>query len=344
MLTTRKRGKFYYVRGTVRVGKETFDVKEQSTGFDKLKDAREYASKLEADIREHALNPNADKTTKTTFDDCLTIYLEKKHLKPAEIRKINILFPYFEGTPVSDIKKAWNKFCSLKNGLSTATLNRYSTVINSVLNFAKNDINISPERIKKEKVKNQVIFMLTDKARPLLLKCYSEHARPIFIVFAYQGLREQENLQLQWEDVDFKRALLFIRRSKNGEARQIPMHKKTWITLARHWIKSGKPTSGNVWLNNKRKPYTDTRKTGCGGSPIRKAHILALQRLKKQYNIDLKMNVHCWRHDWCARMVMAGVDLLTLQKIGGWKSLEMVKRYATFSAKHESEAINKLKD
>ena len=342
MLTIRKRGKFYHVRGTVRVGKETFDVKEQSTGFDKLKNAREYASRLEADIREHALNPNADRTKKTTFDDCLTVYLNKKRLKPAELVKINIILPYFEGVKVSEIKSAWNKFCSLKQGLALATLNRYAGIINSILSFAKEDLQITPETIKKQPVKNQVVFMLTDKARSLLLKCYSEHARPIFTVFAYQGLREQENLQLQWEDVDFKRALLFIRKSKNGEARQIPMHKKTWITLARQWIKQNKPVSGNVWLNNKRKPYTDTRKTGCGGSPIRKAHILALQRLKRDYSIEVKCRIHDWRHDWASRMVMAGVDLLTVQRLGGWKSLDMVKRYATLSKKHESDAINKI--
>lgn len=342
MLNIRKRGQIYYIRGTVRVGKETFDVKEQSTGFDKLKDAREYASRLEADIREHALNPNADRTKKTTFDDCLTVYLNKKRLKPAELVKINIILPFFEGVKVSEIKSAWNKFCSLKQGISLATLNRYADVVNSILNFSKEDLKITPETIKKQPVKNQVVFMLTDKARSLLLKCYSEHARPIFIVFAYQGLREQENLQLQWEDVDFKRALLFIRKSKNGEARQIPMHKKTWITLARQWIKQKKPVSGHVWLNNKRKPYTDTRKTGCGGSPIRKAHILALARLKRDYGIDVKCRIHDWRHDWASRMVMAGVDLITVQRLGGWKSLDMVKRYATLSKKHESDAINKI--
>ena len=342
MLNIRKRGQIYYIRGTVRVGKETFDVKEQSTGFDKLKDAREYASRLEADIREHALNPNADRTKKTTFDDCLALYLNKKRLKQAELKAINRIYSYFEGCPVSGIKSAWNRFCSLKAGLAPASFNRYADIINSILNFSKEDLKIFPEKIKKLPVKNQVVFMLTDKARPLLLKCYSEHARPIFIVFAYQGLREQENLQLQWEDVDFKRALLFIRKSKNGEARQIPMHKKTWITLARHWIKSGKPTTGNVWLNNKRKPYTDTRKTGCGGSPIRKAHTNALARLKRDYGITIKMRVHDYRHDWASRMVMAGVDLITVQKIGGWKSLHMVKRYATLSQKHESDAINKI--
>ena len=342
MLNIRKRGEIYYVRGTVRVGKETYIVKEQSTGFNKLADAREYVAKLESDIRESVLNPNADRTERTTFDDCLTVYLNKKRLKPAELVKINIILPFFEGVKVSEIKSAWNKFCSLKHGVSLSTLNRYADVVNSVLNFSKEELKIIPEVIKKQPVKNQVVFMLTDKARPLLLKCYSEHARPIFTVFAYQGLREQENLQLQWEDVDFKRALLFIRMSKNGESRQIPMHKKTWITLARHWIKSGKPTSGNVWLNNRRKPYTDTRKTGCGGSPIRKAHINALVRLKRDYGITVKMNVHSWRHDWASRMVMAGVDLLTVQRLGGWKSLDMVKRYATLSKKHEIDAINKI--
>ena len=342
MLSIRKRGQIYYVRGTIRVGKETFDVKEQSTGFDKLKDAREYASKLESDIREHALNPKADRTSKTTFDDCLSIYLEKKRLKPAELNAINRIYAHFEGCNVSDIKTAWNRFCSLKSGLAPASLNRYADIVNSILNFSKDDLNISPEKIKKQKVKNQVVFMMTDKARTLLLKCYSDHARPIFTVFAYQGLREQENLQLQWEDVDFKRAVLFIRKSKNGEPRQIPMHKKTWIALARQWIKQKKPTSGNVWLNNKRKPYTDTRKTGCGGSPIRKAHILAIERLKRDFGIEVKCRVHDWRHDWASRMVMAGVDLLTVQRLGGWKSLDMVKRYASLSKKHESDAINKI--
>jgi site-specific recombinase XerD len=120
------------------------------------------------------------------------------------------------------------------------------------------------------------------------------------------------------------------------------MHNKVWWVLARQWIKSGKKTTGNVWLNIKGKPYTDTRKTGVGGSPIRKAHMNALARLKSKYNITIKMRIHDWRHDFASRMVMAGVDLLTVQKLGGWKSLDMLKRYATFSAQHEIDSINKI--
>ena len=52
--------------------------------------------------------------------------------------------------------------------------------------------------------------------------------------------------------------------------------------------------------------------------------------------------VHDWRHDWAARMVMAGVDLYTLMRLGGWSSLQMVQRYASVSADHLREAMARL--
>lgn len=342
MLHYRQRGKTWHVRGSIRVGKRTIKIPERSTGFIKLKDAREYGSKLETDIRENTLYPEQDKSQKTTFDDCLCIHLNKKRLKPAEIQKIKILLPNFQGVCVSEIKNAWNRFLAKKKHLAPATINRYANTIKSIIKSGGEEINIKAPQIQHLSVKNQVVFLLPEQIRPLLIGCYSVHAKPIFTVYAYQGLREQENLQLKWEDVDLKRAVLFIRTSKNGESRQIPMHKNVWWILTRHWIRSGKPITGNVWLNSKGQPYKDTRHTGCGGSPVRKAHTLALKRLKEQHGIEIKMRVHDWRHDWASRMVMAGVDLLTVQKLGGWKSLDMVKRYATFSARHEIDAINKI--
>lgn len=342
MLSIRKRGKFYYVRGTVRVGKETILVKEQSTGFDKLTDSKEYVSKLESDIRDSVLNPNQDRSKKTTFDDCLEIYINKRKPKIAELTKIKILLPYFEGIFVSDIVDAWNKFLFVKRTLAPATMQRYSNIIKSIVSSAKEELNVTPPKIKNISVKNQVVFFLPERVRNMLLSCYSDHAKPIFTVYAYQGLREQENLQLRWEDVDLKRSTLFIKTSKNGESRQVPMHKKVWWVFARQWIKQGKPITGNVWRTQKGGFYVDTRKIGCGGSPIRKAHILALKRLKERFGIDLKMRVHDWRHSWASSMVMAGVDLLTVQRLGGWKSLDMVRRYASLSSKHEIDAINKI--
>ena len=37
---------------------------------------------------------------------------------------------------------------------------------------------------------------------------------------------------------------------------------------------------------------------------------------------------HVLRHTFASRLAMAGVDLRTIQELGGWRSLEMVERYA----------------
>ncbi|PYN83753.1 MAG: hypothetical protein DMD96_00965 [Candidatus Rokuibacteriota bacterium] len=40
---------------------------------------------------------------------------------------------------------------------------------------------------------------------------------------ALRGLRKSEFLGLRWRDVDFKAGILTVPRSKNGEARHVPM-------------------------------------------------------------------------------------------------------------------------
>jgi hypothetical protein len=39
---------------------------------------------------------------------------------------------------------------------------------------------------------------------------------------------------------------------------------------------------------------------------------------------------------------MAGVDLRTIQELGGWKSLSMVQRYAHLSPGHKRQAVEML--
>jgi site-specific recombinase XerD len=51
---------------------------------------------------------------------------------------------------------------------------------------------------------------------------------------------------------------------------------------------------------------------------------------------------HTLRHTFGSRLVMAGVDLRTVQELGGWKDLKMVMRYSHLAAAHKSEAIEKL--
>ena len=54
------------------------------------------------------------------------------------------------------------------------------------------------------------------------------------------------------------------------------------------------------------------------------------------------MTPHVLRHTFASRLAMAGADLRTIQKLGGWQSLKMVERYAHLSPSHKSEAVERL--
>ena len=51
---------------------------------------------------------------------------------------------------------------------------------------------------------------------------------------------------------------------------------------------------------------------------------------------------HALRHTFASRLVAAGVDLRTVQELGGWKTLSMVQRYAHLSPDHLAAAVEKI--
>jgi site-specific recombinase XerD len=52
--------------------------------------------------------------------------------------------------------------------------------------------------------------------------------------------------------------------------------------------------------------------------------------------------LHILRHTFATRSAVAGVDMRTIQELGGWKELEMLQRYAHLSPNHKSEAVEKI--
>jgi site-specific recombinase XerD len=51
---------------------------------------------------------------------------------------------------------------------------------------------------------------------------------------------------------------------------------------------------------------------------------------------------HGTRHTFATRLVENGVDLRTVQELGGWASLSLVQRYADVSPSRKAEAVEGL--
>ena len=51
---------------------------------------------------------------------------------------------------------------------------------------------------------------------------------------------------------------------------------------------------------------------------------------------------HDLRHTWASWHVQAGTPLHVLQELGGWESVEMVRRYAHLSTDHLAEYVERM--
>ncbi len=70
----------------------------------------------------------------------------------------------------------------------------------------------------------------------------------------------------------------------------------------------------------------------------------------KAFNAAIKkagiegFHFHDLRHTWASWLIQAGVPLSALQEMGGWESIEMVKRYAHLSPIHLQEHAKNIDD
>src|SRR5262249_1381462 len=143
------------------------------------------------------------------------------------------------------------------------------------------------------------------------------------------GFRRQELAKLRPEDVNLERATVRVveTSSKNGEGRTLPMGPRLKAllqdTLCNH---SGAPT---VFLTDQGKPWMAIGITQTFRSTAKRAGLGV-------------MGPHIMRHTFASRLVMAGVDLRTVQELLGHKNILMTMRYAHLSPDHKRMAMETL--
>ena len=57
-----------------------------------------------------------------------------------------------------------------------------------------------------------------------------------------------------------------------------------------------------------------------------------------------RFRFHDLRHTWASWLIQSGVPLSVLQEMGGWESIEMVRKYAHLAPNHLTEHARKIDD
>lgn len=139
------------------------------------------------------------------------------------------------------------------------------------------------------------------------------HASPEWladmVVFAlHTGCRRGEILSANWrENIDLQRRVVAIEASKNGRRKTIPMSDKLYRMLLRR--AKVRHISGRVF------PVNASEVRYAFDKAVRKAGI-------KDFRF------HDLRHTFATRLVQAGVDLYTVQRLLGHKDIRTTQRYA----------------
>jgi site-specific recombinase XerD len=212
-----------------------------------------------------------------------------------------------------------------------ATVNRYRALISLVfrLGIESSKVKENPARLVKHRQENnsRVRWLSADeevRLRAVISETCPEHMLELDLALN-TGLRLGELFGLVWENVNLARRVLTVPRAKNGEMRHVPLNGPAMAALAA----LGKRGNGT-------------------GPVIRNAHGGALTGPRYWFEPAIrdakirKFSWHCLRHTFASRLVMAGVDLRTVQELMGHKSIQMTVRYSHLTPKHTLAAVERL--
>jgi len=213
-----------------------------------------------------------------------------------------------------------------RDGVAPRTINYELAVLGHSFNLAMKEwewVSDNPvSKVSKEKVNNQIERWLTLEEERRLLDVSPQWLREVIVFAVNTGFRRGEILALKWTCVDLFRKTVTLLEQKNGSKDTLPLNEGSLSVLkeraqVRHLAKPG-----FVFCNDDGSQI--------GESKLRFAFDTAVRRAGIE-----KLRFHDLRHTFATRLVQAGVDIYTVQKLGRWKSVEMVQRYAH----HHTESL-----
>jgi len=221
--------------------------------------------------------------------------------------------------------------------IAPATLNRELAFLRRVFNaaIASRLVDSNPVLSRRKggaftKENNQRIRQLALEEEAVLAR---EIPDPVdwakVVVALHTGLRRGEQFRLRWsEHVDFKTGIVTVADSKSGEPRHVPMN-----DTVRAVLRALPSRLKSAWVFP-----SETGETPLDAQNfVNRVFLPALRRAKIG-----NFHWHDLRHTFASRLVMAGVDLRTVQELLGHKTLAMTLRYAHLSPAHQLDAVQRL--
>lgn len=301
-----------------------------------------FIEQVKTHAREERLNLPQGRKLALPFSKAADEYLKK--LKEGNGRGMKMkdsilklqLVPFFGSTPLSKITlhdiDRYKK--SRLESVKPATVNRELGVISHLFTMAEEWkwIQARPVKIKLLPVEQTRLIYLTAEQAERLVEAASHdenpHIYPFVVIGLETGMRKNEILRIKREEIDADKRAIFIPWAKAGRREQpITGGLADYLKRLLEIRKDDSP-----WL------FPCSRsKTG---------HTVAIEKAFRRVvaAADLPPEVcrHTMRHTAITHLVQAGVDLPTVARVSGHKTLAMIYRYTHANSEHLQSATDKL--
>jgi integrase len=306
-----KRGAVWWVDGKVAGRRIRESTRETDKGH-----AETYATRREAEERRRA--EFGDEAV-ITFGAATGIYLDAGKSE----RYLTPIFQKWEHKLIKDIKpgNVHDLALELYPNAGPATRNRQViSPVQAIINHAAKRGYCSPIRIER-------YFVPTPErtvASMDWLRKFMAAAKPelgaLAQFMAMTGARITEAVNLEWRDMNLQAGTAYLRKTKNGDPRQVALPPPLLVTLANLKGKREGRVFGYPHRSGPQRPWETAEKRA--GIPHISPH-------------------NAGRRLFATAMIQAGVDPVTVAKAGGWKSVRMVVDVYAQPA-DTTEAVNRV--
>ncbi|WP_298198572.1 site-specific integrase [Novosphingobium sp.] len=304
---------------------------------------------LRTKAREGRLDLPTARKVPRSFGDAAVEYLARIEHNPKHGRNIGPkrrhlterLAPYFKGhrpDRLTDFTISHYVKHRREQGAATATINRelssLSHFLNRCIEWKWMRADQKPKMPKGQEVRKKIVVLSADDKRALMQAAMADQdpLTWLFTVIAMgTGMRHSEILRIRWDDIDLANRRIYIGRAKAGQREQ-PIPPSLAAILQKEHAQLDEPTE---WL------FPTTRKDA--KHQYRQQMSEQFRRAVERAKLDpAKVTPHVLRHTAITGLIKEGVDLPTVQRISGHKTLAMVLRYTHLSDEHIDQSVAKL--
>ena len=307
----------------------------RSTGTKSKQAAQEYHDKVKAELwRTSKLGEAPERT----FDEAAVRFLTESAGQSdydTKVRNITYWRTVFGGQPLSSltnesIMDALPTHQTFKNRpaepLAPATQNRYLATIRRLLRLAAewDWITKPPKLNNRMEPKVRVRWITQAQARVFLNAITLDWMRHVCQFALATGMRQGEILTLEWSDIDEANARAWVTgdRAKSNRSRSVPLNADAMAVL-----------------QSRRRKHDRLVFTRDSGLALTQTDSRTFATACKSAGVT-NFSFHGLRHTWASWHVQAGTPLFVLKELGGWETLEMVKKYAHLNPGHLAAHAN----